>query len=367
MMCRSWFNRYSQCNIHCIQRVSYEWQGSDMGQENDLIKNSFSEKDKATGSLVTLTPNSGNTVQPVALMRLGLFVPTLKSTARGRTGQMASMDVISELSQLSLVKAEGYENIKITGVRLDMDNDFKTWVGIIHAFARHKAIGDSITLSFVEFVKLCGIPSARSSAKLRKRLDLSLTRIATNTISFSNKAGDYYVTHLVQSAKYSPKTDQVTIQADPKIFELYQFDRKVLLQLRAINALSRKESAQALYTYIESLPSNPAPVSLARLRARLNLTSRTITQNATVRKAMEQLRDIGYLDYTEIKRGRVVYFMIHERRPKLRPDGVALDLPLGSDDEIDVDDHSEAGEGELVRVSAQERLILERIRRGELK
>ncbi|MBB0976704.1 RepB family plasmid replication initiator protein [Escherichia coli] len=35
--------------------------------------------DKSSGELVTLTPNNNNTVQPVALMRLGVFVPTLKS------------------------------------------------------------------------------------------------------------------------------------------------------------------------------------------------------------------------------------------------------------------------------------------------
>lgn len=334
-----------------------------MERDNNLITASFSEQDKETGNVVTLTPNSNNTVQPVALMRLGLFVPTLKSTARGRKGQMSSMDATSELRQLSLVRAEGYENIQITGARLDMDSDFKTWVGIIHAFARHKTIGDSVTLPFVEFVKLCGIPSARSSAKLRKRLDASLTRIATNTISFSNKEGDYYVTHLVQSAKYSFKTDQVTLQADPKIFELYQFDRKVLLQLRAINELSRKESAQALYTFIESLPPNPVPISLARLRARLNLTSRTITQNATVRKAMEQLRDIGYLDYSELKRGRVVYFCIHERRPKLRPRDIPLALADVEDDIIP----AEVSEGKMVMLSKEEQALLERIRRGELR
>lgn len=340
-----------------------------MDKEKSLIENSFTETDKRTGSVVTLVPNSNNTVQPVALMRLGLFVPTLKSTARGRKGQMSSMDVTDELKQLSLVKSEGYENIKITGARLDMDSDFKTWVGIIHAFAKYKVIGDSVTLPFVDFVKLCGIPSAQSSARLRKRLDASLTRIATNTISFSNKEGDYYVTHLVQSAKYSPKTDEVTLQADPKIFELYQFDKKVLLQLRAINALSRKESAQALYTFIESLPSNPAPVSLARLRARLNLTSRAITQNATVRKAMEQLKDIGYLDYTELKRGRTVYFHIHYRRPKLRPDHIPLALPSELEEEFEKMESEAAteSEGEMVRLSPEELKLLEKIRKGQLK
>jgi len=347
---------------------------SENDSENIEIAKAFSETDKKTGELVTLTPNGNNTVQPVALMRLGLFVPTLKSTARGRQGQINSMDVTAELKQLSIVKSEGYENIKITGARLDMDNDFKTWVGIIHAFAKFKVLGDKVQLPFVEFAKLCGIPSARSSSKLRKRLESSLERIATNTLSFANKAGDYYVTHLVQSAKYSPKKDIVELQADPKIFELYQFDKKVLLQLRAINELSRKESAQALYTFIESLPTDPAPISMARLRARLNLTSRSITQNATVRKAMMQLKEIGYLDYSEVKRGKIVYFIIHYRRPKLRPAHIPIGLELVDESAEGFEDESpeqimetiepaqKPQEGEMVMLTKEEIAILEQMR-----
>ena len=56
---------------------------------------------------------------------------------------------------------------------------------------------------------------------------------------------------------------------------------------------------------------------MKRMRDRLNLTSNVYTQNHTVRKAMEQLRDIGYLDYTEFKRGRATYFSVHYRNPKL--------------------------------------------------
>lgn len=291
---------------------------TDSNERNNEMMITFTETNKGTGEIINLVPNSNNTVQPVALMRLGLFVPTLKSTARGRKGQMTTMDATSELKQLSLVTSEGFENIQITGARLDMDNDFKTWVGIIHAFTKYKVIGDKVHLPFVEFAKLCGIPSSRSSAALRKRIDASLKRIVTNTLSFTSKDKAYH-THLVQSAYFNVKEDIVILQADPKLFELYQFDRKVLLQLQAINELARKESAQALYTYIESLPQDIKPLSMARLRARLNLTSRPITQNATVRKAMQQLKDIGYLDYTEFHRGRSVYFHIHYRRPKLQP------------------------------------------------
>lgn len=53
-----------------------------------------------------------------------------------------------------------------------MDNDFKTWVGIIHSFARHNVIGDKVELPFVEFAKLCGIPSSQSSRRLRERISL---------------------------------------------------------------------------------------------------------------------------------------------------------------------------------------------------
>nr|WP_228029623.1 RepB family plasmid replication initiator protein [Pectobacterium carotovorum]AKG47534.1 RepFIB replication protein A [Pectobacterium carotovorum] len=277
----------------------------------------FGEVNKETGELVTLTPNTNNTVQPVALMRLGLFVPTLKSTSRSKRNLMSAMDATDELKQLTIAKSEGYNNIKITGERLDMDNDFKTWIGIIHSFAKHKVIGDKVTLKFVDFAKHCGIPSSRSSKRLRERLDESLRRIVSTTLSFTSDSKAYH-THLVQSAYYDMDADTVTIQADPKIFELYQFDHKVLLQLRAINELARKESAQALYTFIESLPLNPAPVSMARLRARLNLKSRVNTQNATVRKALDQLKEIGYLDCTETKKGKAVYFLIHERTPKLK-------------------------------------------------
>lgn len=291
--------------------------------ENFDLTRLFEERDKTSGEVVTLMLNANNTVQPVALMRLGVFVPTLKSLKNSKNKTFATIDATEELTHLSLAKAEGFEKVEIVGPRLDMDNDFKTWVGIIHAFAKHqnKIIGNKVQLPFVEFAKLCGIPSSRLSKKLRERISPSLKRIAGTTISFTSNMGEdskEYITHLVQSAYYDTKKDIVILQADPKLFELYEFDRKVLLQLKAINALKRRESAQALYTYIESLPRNPAPISLSRLRERLNLRSPVFSQNQTVRRAIEQLKEIGYLDYSEVQKGRSVYFNVHYRHPKLK-------------------------------------------------
>lgn len=44
---------------------------------------------------------------------------------------------------------------------------------------------------------------------------------------------------------------------------------------------------------------------------------------------MEQLREIGYLDYTEIQRGRTKLFCIHYRRPRLKaPNDESKENPL---------------------------------------
>ncbi len=44
---------------------------------------------------------------------------------------------------------------------------------------------------------------------------------------------------------------------------------------------------------------------------------------------MEQLREIGYLDYTEIQRGRTKLFCIHYRPPRLKaPNDESKENPL---------------------------------------
>ncbi|HIF4449534.1 TPA: RepB family plasmid replication initiator protein [Salmonella enterica subsp. enterica serovar Infantis] len=287
-----------------------------MTSENNKLPLNLQEVDKTTGEVVKLDVNSTSTVQPVALMRLGLFVPTLKSTGKSKANRKNVTDATEELVQLSIAKSEGYTDVRITGSRLDMDTDFKVWLGIIRSMSKYGVKKDTLELSFVEFVKMCGFDSRRSNKKMRDRISNSLFKLASVTLQFQSETKGW-TTHLVQSAFYDINEDIVEIKAEPKLFELYHMDRRVLLRLKAIDALQRKESAQALYTYIESLPQNPAPISMKRMRDRLNLTSNVYTQNHTVRKAMEQLRDIGYLDYTEFKRGRATYFSVHYRNPKL--------------------------------------------------
>lgn len=266
----------------------------------------------------TLTPTSNRTVQPIALMRLGLFVPPAKNKpVRGS----ATIDDSEDFQELEIAKAEGYTKISIRGARLDMSTDFKTWIGAVRAFSKHGGESNKIELPFTEFAKLCGIAVDDINQRSRERFFNSLSRLASITVSFKNKdATKVTVTHLLQAATFDTEKDVINLEGDSRLWELYAFDHKVLLQLKAIQALPRKESAQALYVYIESMPQGFIQLSLERLRERLNLTSTTSAQNLAVRNAMKELEKIGYLTYSEVKKDRVVYFLIHSRRPELLPE-----------------------------------------------
>ncbi len=91
---------------------------------------------------------------------------------------------------------------------------------------------------------------------MRDRISNSLFKLASVTLKFQSETKGW-TTHLVQSAYYDITEDIVEIKAEPKLFELYHMDRRVLLRLKAIDALQRKESAQcALYLHRKSSPES---------------------------------------------------------------------------------------------------------------
>jgi len=296
----------------------------------DAVSDEISDENNAVSAAKqtaapVLKHTNNHTVQPVALMRLGLFVPTLKSSARAKRVTRTKIDATEELVQLNFSQAEGYQNVSITGTRLDMDSDFKTWVGLVRSLAEYGDKSGKVEISITELAKMCGFPSTELRSRLRKRITDSLARIMSVVIHLKMQTGgdadpdesEGLMLHLIKDVSYSDKNNYVTFSADPRLEELYKVDHNVLLHLKVIKTLPKKESAQALYTFIESLPRKPVPISMRRLRDRLNLTSAVGDQNRTIRKALETLKEIGYLEYSEVKRGREIYFQIHKRNPKL--------------------------------------------------
>ncbi|ELY2473245.1 RepB family plasmid replication initiator protein [Cronobacter sakazakii] len=262
-----------------------------------------------------LTVNSNNTVQPVALMRLGVFVP--KPTKN--QAERSEIDASKVFSQLEIAQAEGYDNIKIIGPRLDMDTDFKVWIGVIYSFSKYGLSSNTIRLSFQEFAKACGFPSKRLDGKLRNTIHDSLGRLRDKRISFKRgNAKKSYNTGLLKTGGFDAEADVIELEADSKLWEIFQLDYRVLLQHHALKALPKKEAAQAIYTFIESLPARPIPISFERIRERLALMSSVSEQNRTIKKAIEQLKTIGYLDCTIEKKGRENFIIVHSRNPKLK-------------------------------------------------
>lgn len=284
--------------------------------EDNELNHPFSVARRDNGTAYQLIPNSHKTVQPVALLRLSVFTPVAPKE-KGKRDFL--IDATDELSSLEVARQEGYTNIKIHGAKLSMSTDFKTWVGIISAFSTYGYGSEKITLPFTEFAKMCGIKSADLNARSRKRLHDSLFNVASVTLAFTSKDGKKsMVTHLVQRAAMNLHTDTVEIVGDPSLWELYRYDHKVLLGLKALSELSRKETAQSLYIYFESMPAGTLYISMKRLRERLSMESPVKLQNSIIRRALTDLAKIGYLDYTEVKKGREIMFIVNGRSPKLQ-------------------------------------------------
>ncbi|TNS45297.1 RepB family plasmid replication initiator protein, partial [Escherichia coli] len=235
-----------------------------------------------TGEIHSLKPNNNSTIQPIALLRLGVFVPTLKSTnvalRRGSSVTTNTTNATEELSSLKIVEQEGYEGIEIHGPRLDMDTDFKVWVGITSALFDYAPDDDGIiTLPFSEFADRCGYPRKRLSKAFRKSIDDSLTRIQQTVVKFRFPAAKGHLNNinvnLLAYSSLNTELDVIEIQPQKQLSELYYVDYKRILKLKMLDKLGRKETAKVLYTFFEALPANPAPVSIERLRARLNLKS----------------------------------------------------------------------------------------------
>ena len=97
-----------------------------MSSNNNKLSLVIEESQKDSGEVIQLFPTLRQTIQPKVLLRLGVFVPTLKSTDKGGR-KNHRIDATEPLSRLSIVEGEGYSQIQIYGPRLDMDSDFKSW------------------------------------------------------------------------------------------------------------------------------------------------------------------------------------------------------------------------------------------------
>ncbi|RDT47458.1 replication initiation protein, partial [Escherichia coli] len=229
-----------------------------MSNNNNELALVIEETSKDSGEVIHLFPTLRQTIQPKVLLRLGVFVPTLKSTEKGGR-KSHSIDATESLSRLSIIEGEGYNQIQIYGPRLDMDTDFKVWVGIIYALSNKKLNHDGqLELNFAEFAKFCGIESKRIDRQLKERFDASLTRISRTNIRFMKQipGTDDHITinmHLVEWTYYDSAAGTIIIKPNSKLNTLYRVDGKTRLYLKSLQKLSRKESAQALYLYLGSI------------------------------------------------------------------------------------------------------------------
>ncbi|MGI1988622.1 RepB family plasmid replication initiator protein [Shewanella glacialipiscicola] len=272
----------------------------------------------AMGSpLTNLTINSVSTVQPNILLRAGIFVPEGKRCSV----KHQNLDLSGELSRMEIARIEGYDQVEISGPRLNMMVDFKVWCGIVWALNKYGFNTELISLPFTEFARMCGYSSKRMDAPLRERIHISLKKLRSQTISF--KRGSKYDkslnTGLILKASFDATEDRVTFLADSSLWELYLIDHQVLLSMRVIDRVPRNQTAQCLYIYLQSLPMNTGPITFARMRERLQLTVDSVKEeNRLISKNIQLLMEIGYLKgFVFTRKDGERCLQIEERCPKL--------------------------------------------------
>ncbi|ELA6946678.1 replication protein RepA [Vibrio parahaemolyticus] len=234
-----------------------------------------------------------------------------------------SQDLSEELRMLEICQQEGYDRVVISGRKLNVETDFRVWCGIIKAFSKYGLSSETIRLPFTEFVRLCNYPAKRVDRTLRRTIDQSLDRIQSKQITLSRTLRDddsklhTVKTSLIKEATLHEEDGFVELQASAKLWELYAIDHQILISRHVLSRLPRDETAQALYLFLASLPNNPHPVSIERMRQRCQLMNTKSQQNFKIRKAIAKLIDIGYLSGTWGEGKKKDYFFINHRDQKL--------------------------------------------------
>jgi hypothetical protein len=261
--------------------------------------------------------NRLSTVHPNLILRTQIFTPVARNPHNKHLSRSA--DVSDTMRELAFARAEGYKRVTIYGAVMDIETDFRVWTGITQVFEQHGFKATGMEIDFRMFASLCGFPSKQLTTALRHRIDNSLTRIMTQVITFSAPDGSKFKTHLLQLAEFDARRDVLRLVPDKCLWELYRIDHNILLSMELQESLRRKEVAQCLYMFIAALPADPAPLSFARLRERVALTTSKLAEaNRSITKALTELKAIGYLDYDIQTRGRERFVLIHSRQKPTR-------------------------------------------------
>ncbi|MBY4651950.1 hypothetical protein K6L10_07155 [Vibrio parahaemolyticus] len=246
-----------------------------------------------------LSISNSHSIQPNILIRTPLFVPIARNSNKDAS-TLTKHDVSSEFRGISLYQREGYEYASIKGEKLNVRTDFRVWCGVIFAFSKYGYNTDCITMRLSEFTKFCGFSTQMLNAAFRRRIQESLERIQSQTVSMSTRDGKKATaTSLLKKFIYDTDRDEILLEGDPELWELYRIDRQILISMKTLSKIPRAETAQCLYLFLASLPNDPIPVTLSRIRERLSLNMSNKEANRSIKNAIKTLEKIGYLEGKE--------------------------------------------------------------------
>ena len=224
---------------------------------------------------------------PVFFIKSPFFTPSSKNSNR-----------IKELRKIELNKFYGYETIKLTGVSLNLNLDFKILAGLLKV--RDDIDNNYVSISILDFAELIGHKRNSISKTTKKAIEESFNRLLSQTVSFTAKNSDDHIQkvsmfNIINNIDIDFDAGNIDIDFNEKIINVYQKDKYVqYVNMETFNNI-KGEVAKALWLFYEA-NSKFTKFKISNLEKRLVLKQTKKKEiNRQIKKGHEELKNKGYI------------------------------------------------------------------------
>lgn len=207
---------------------------------------------------------------------------------------------------MELEKFYGYSSVKIKGLALNLNTDFKVLSTLFQI--RDDINENKVRISIIDFAEMMGNNRRAISNSTKKAIDESLDRLMSQTISFITKKNINDVksiqkANLINNADIYFDEGYMDITFNEKIKEIYNNDKYVqYVNLETFMSI-KGETAKALWLFYEA-NSKFTSFKKENIEKRLLLKEKELKEiNRQLKNSHEELINMGYLLKYEFEKG----------------------------------------------------------------
>lgn len=244
---------------------------------------------------------------PVFFIKSPFFTPSSKNTNR-----------LQEVRKIKYKNYYGYETVKISGLALNLNLDFKIFSTILKL--RDESDENYISIDLIDFAELLGNKRKSVSKSTKNALEESFNRLLSQNVSFIKKddEGDtkkLLMHNILNEISICFETNEVEIEFNDKVKDIYEKDKYVQFVNMDTFKTIKGEVAKALWLFYEA-NSKFTSFPVENIKKRLILLQKETKEiNRQIKKAHDELLSMGYLSkYEIIKRSTEYKILRHKNK-----------------------------------------------------